>query len=81
MGSKIAASASPSDVIVGRADRALTFADHLLRHGILAPAIRPPTVPEATSRIRITVTSEHTTDQIEEALLAFRRAGESARVL
>lgn len=62
-------------ILVGRADKALAFADQLLAHGVYAPAIRPPTVPDETSRIRVTVTSEHTLDQLEEALAAFKQAG------
>lgn len=42
-------------VVVGDADRALRLAASLRRHGILAQAIRPPTVPEGTARVRITV--------------------------
>lgn len=59
-------------VLVGDAARASTFAERLLVHGVYATAIRPPTVPDGTSRIRFTVTSEHTTDQIDEALNALR---------
>jgi 8-amino-7-oxononanoate synthase len=82
LGFTVAASASPIlPIIVGRADRALAFAEQLLINGIFAPAIRPPTVPESTSRIRVTVTSEHTSAQIEQALLAFRCAGEAARLI
>ncbi len=50
------------------------FAERLLALGVYAAAIRPPTVPEGTSRIRFTVTSEHTTEQIDEALDALRIA-------
>lgn len=59
-------------VLLGDAASASTFAERLLAHGVYATAIRPPTVPDGTSRIRFTVTSEHTTDQIDEALHALR---------
>jgi glycine C-acetyltransferase/8-amino-7-oxononanoate synthase len=82
LGFTLSASASPIlPILVGHADKTVAFAEQLMCHGIFAPAIRPPTVPESTSRIRVTITSEHTAAQIDEALLAFRRAGESARVL
>lgn len=82
LGFTLPASASPIlPIIVGQADKTVAFADQLMGRGIFAPAIRPPTVPESTSRIRVTVTSEHTPAQIDEALLAFRLAAESARVL
>ncbi|HEU4683087.1 MAG TPA: 8-amino-7-oxononanoate synthase [Nitrospira sp.] len=82
LGFSLAPSQSPIlPLIVGDADRTLTFARELLERGVFAPAIRPPTVPDSTSRIRVTVTSEHTPEQIEEALAVFRCAGEAARVL
>jgi glycine C-acetyltransferase/8-amino-7-oxononanoate synthase len=61
-------------VLIGDAAAASTFAERLLALGVYATAIRPPTVPDGTSRIRFTVTSEHTTDQIEEALNTLRIA-------
>jgi len=48
----------------------------LLKQGVYAPAIRPPTVPKATSRIRATVTSEHTSEQLKTVLAAFQTAGQ-----
>jgi len=68
-------------ILVGQAETALTFAEHLLAQGVYAPAIRPPTVPEATSRIRVTVTSEHTAAQLDAALAAFEQAGTAAGIL
>jgi 7-keto-8-aminopelargonate synthetase-like enzyme len=38
-------------------------------------------VPADTCRIRVTVTSEHTAAQIDQALAAFERAGKSTGVL
>ncbi|NWF73564.1 MAG: 8-amino-7-oxononanoate synthase [Nitrospirae bacterium] len=63
-------------ILVGDAETALSFAEHLFTEGVYAPAIRPPTVPDATSRVRVTVTSEHTINHIDQALTAFQRAGQ-----
>ena len=61
MGFSLSPSVSPiMPILVGNAETAITFAEHLFTEGVYAPAIRPPTVPDATSRIRVTVTSEHT---------------------
>lgn len=68
-------------ILVGDATKALAFAEQLLAHGIYAPAIRPPTVPDETSRIRVTVTSEHTPDQIDEAIRAFDLTGQVTGLL
>ncbi|MBS0150575.1 MAG: 8-amino-7-oxononanoate synthase [Nitrospira sp.] len=68
-------------VLIGDAAKASAFADRLLAHGVYAPAIRPPTVPDGTSRIRFTVTAAHTTDQLDEALRAVTLAGREAGLL
>ena len=64
-------------VLIGDPERTVALSRKLLEEGVFAPAIRPPTVPKATSRIRLTVTSEHTREQLDEALAAFQRAGTS----
>ncbi len=82
LGFTLSPSVSPiMPILVGNADTALSFAEHLFTEGVYAPAIRPPTVPDTTSRIRVTVTSEHTSSHIDQALIAFQRAGESARLI
>ena len=68
-------------ILIGRAETALRFAEQLLANDVFAPAVRPPTVPADTSRIRVTVTSEHTGAQIEQALAAFECAGKLTGVL
>ncbi|HWV46277.1 MAG TPA: 8-amino-7-oxononanoate synthase, partial [Nitrospira sp.] len=68
-------------MLVGDAAVASAFAERLLTHGIYASAIRPPTVPDGTSRIRFTVTSEHTTEQIDEALRALDLSGRETGLL
>ena len=61
-------------LLLGSVDVASRFAEALLSHGVYAPAIRPPTVPEGTSRLRISVIAPHTTDDLETAVKAFEAA-------
>jgi 7-keto-8-aminopelargonate synthetase-like enzyme len=51
-------------VVLGTEARALATAAALLEHGVLVPAIRPPTVPVGTSRLRIAVSAAHTDAQL-----------------
>jgi len=55
-------------LLIGDAKAALRLSEALLSHGIYAPAIRPPTVPAGTSRIRLSVTAGHTPVQIDHLL-------------
>jgi 8-amino-7-oxononanoate synthase len=52
-------------VVVGSATRALEAADSLLAAGFLVAAIRPPTVPAGTSRLRVTFSAEHTEHEVD----------------
>jgi 8-amino-7-oxononanoate synthase len=61
-------------LIVGDAERALAIARELEAEGIVAPAIRPPTVPAAGARLRITVRADHTDGEIDALLAALERA-------
>lgn len=82
LGFRTAATVSPiMPLLIGDAERAAVFSQHLLEDGIYAPAIRPPTVPNSTSRIRITVTAAHTTEQLDEALAAIERTGRAMRLV
>ncbi len=58
-------------LILGAADVASRFAEILLSHGVYAPAIRPPTVPEGTSRLRLSVIASHTPEDLEAAVEGF----------
>jgi 7-keto-8-aminopelargonate synthetase-like enzyme len=58
-------------LIIGPAEAALRFAQALLAHGVYAPAIRPPTVPEGTSRLRISVMASHTDEDLQAAITGF----------
>jgi 7-keto-8-aminopelargonate synthetase-like enzyme len=57
-------------VLLGEATAALACADHLFRHGIFAPAIRPPTVHAGECRIRFSVTADHEPADIDLVLTA-----------
>jgi 8-amino-7-oxononanoate synthase len=52
-------------VIVGSEEAALRASKSLLESGVWVPAIRPPTVPEGTSRLRISLSAAHTDSQID----------------
>jgi 8-amino-7-oxononanoate synthase len=60
-------------VMFGQSKKALKAADKLFEYGIYAPAIRPPSVPEGASRIRVTVTAAHSLDDIDMAVAIFGR--------
>lgn len=61
-------------LIIGDASRCMEFSAALLDRGVFAQGIRPPTVPEGTSRLRITAMATHTDEQISRALAAFENA-------
>ena len=49
-------------------------ADALAQRGLLVTAIRPPTVPPGTSRLRVALSAAHTTDQVDRLPTALHRA-------
>lgn len=57
-------------IVLGDAETALTASQKLLQQGLLITAIRPPTVPEGTARLRITLRADHQTEQIDQLLEA-----------
>jgi 8-amino-7-oxononanoate synthase len=66
--------ASPiKTVVLGSNEAALAASARLWELGFFVPAIRPPTVPEGTSRLRITVTSMHDPAHVEALLDALKK--------
>ncbi|EOV0647779.1 8-amino-7-oxononanoate synthase [Cronobacter turicensis] len=57
-------------LIVGENDAALTLAEKLRERGCWATAIRPPTVPAGTARLRLTLSAAHQDDDIDALLEA-----------
>lgn len=62
-------------IVIGDAASAVELSQALLARGVLTPAIRPPTVPDGTSRLRVTPMATHTAEDLAEALDAFVSAG------
>ena len=60
-------------LIVGEAEVALDMEARLTEAGFLAKAVRPPTVPAGTSRIRFNLSAAHEDDDVAQVLAALQR--------
>jgi glycine C-acetyltransferase/8-amino-7-oxononanoate synthase len=61
-------------IVVGDARQAMRMCELALEGGVFAQAIRPPTVPEGTSRLRLAVMASHTREELREAARVLGRA-------
>ncbi|MEX2213043.1 MAG: 8-amino-7-oxononanoate synthase [Phycisphaeraceae bacterium] len=59
-------------LITGSAESALSLENHLASRGILAPAIRPPTVAPGSSRVRISLRADMTEQEVSTLIEALR---------
>lgn len=66
-------------VVAGSARRALDWSEQLARCGVWCPSIRPPTVPQNTSRLRLTVSSALDDEDIARIAQAFQDLKLSSR--
>ncbi|HKB53239.1 MAG TPA: 8-amino-7-oxononanoate synthase, partial [Ramlibacter sp.] len=57
-------------LVIGANDQALAVMDGLASRGLWVPAIRPPTVPEGTARLRIALSAVHTAADVDRLLHA-----------
>ncbi|NOY75505.1 MAG: 8-amino-7-oxononanoate synthase [Kiritimatiellaeota bacterium] len=55
-------------VIIGDAAKTVRFSRYLLDNGVLAVAIRPPTVPVGSARLRLSLNAEHTKEDLSKVL-------------
>ena len=62
-------------VMIGDAAQTVALSNALFTHGVLVSAIRPPTVPAGTARLRVTPMATHTENDLEQAVDAFIAAG------
>jgi 8-amino-7-oxononanoate synthase len=62
-------------VVLGDEAAALDASARLLDRGLLVPAIRPPTVPPGSSRLRVALSAAHTADEVDELVAALAELG------
>lgn len=57
-------------ILIGGSAQAMALSAELRQRGILVGAIRPPTVPAGTARLRVTLSASHTEAQVDRLLVA-----------
>jgi 8-amino-7-oxononanoate synthase len=65
-------------LVVGDSASAMRIGEALAARGILVPAIRPPTVPAGTARLRVSLSAAHTGDDVAALLAALREVAGDA---
>ncbi|MFZ3089233.1 MAG: 8-amino-7-oxononanoate synthase [Nitrospirota bacterium] len=68
-------------IFIGSIEEALKMAERLFEDGIYIPAIRPPTVPEDSCRLRLTVMATHTKEELDRALAAIGKIGKELKII
>jgi 8-amino-7-oxononanoate synthase len=64
-------------IVAGTPEATLAWSRKLQQQRLLVPAIRPPSVPEGTSRLRISLTAGHTDDDVDRLVAALRSVSAS----
>lgn len=81
LGLSVAPSATPiQPVLIGDSGRALAASSALEERGLLITAIRPPTVPQGSARLRITFTAAHEPSDVDRLLQALADVLDNHRV-
>ncbi|MDO9050896.1 MAG: 8-amino-7-oxononanoate synthase [Methylotenera sp.] len=70
----LASDTSIQPLIVGGNKEALALSEYLQTLGILVPAIRPPTVPVGTARLRISLSASHTLEDVKKLVAVIHQA-------
>ena len=81
MGFEVLGDSQILPVLVGDRRDALDLADGVRERNVVAPAIRPPSVPEGTSRLRVVPMATHDHGDVVACLEAFQAAGEEIGLL
>jgi len=61
-------------IMIGDTHKAMALSQYLENEGILVTAIRPPTVPDKTARLRVTLSANHRFDEVDELLETLAQA-------
>jgi 7-keto-8-aminopelargonate synthetase-like enzyme len=75
----LVATASTTQIVpieIGEAEPTMALCERALERGVFAQGIRPPTVPEGSSRLRFTVMATHEPEELRQAA---HQVGEAAR--
>jgi 8-amino-7-oxononanoate synthase len=67
-------------IIIGDSQRAVDISNALLKAGFLVSAIRPPTVPQGSARLRVTFSALHEEQHVDRLLDALDKATARLRV-
>jgi len=70
---RLPSSTAIQPIVIGSNDEALQVAGALLEQGVWVPAIRPPTVPPETARLRVTLSAAHSTQEVAQLITALNQ--------
>lgn len=68
-------------IILGEAAVAVEMAERLLEKGINVIAFSYPVVPQGKARIRVQISANHTVDELEQAIEAFKKVGREMKII
>ncbi len=68
-------------IVVGKDSDAVKMQSMIMKDGFFLQAIRPPTVPSGTSRLRLTIVRDFTREQMDSAIDAIIAAGKRMRLI
>jgi len=68
-------------LLIGDSHEAIQFSEKLMDEGVFIPAIRPPTVPKGSSRLRITVMATHTKEQLNTVIDKIKKIGKEMGIV
>ena len=69
----LASTSAIQGLILGSSERALAVSQQLKQAGIWLSAIRPPTVPQGSARLRITLSAQHSAEDIHQLIQQLRQ--------
>jgi 8-amino-7-oxononanoate synthase len=68
-------------IVLGQSEQTVNFSNRLMEKNIFVSSIRPPTVPQGTSRLRINMMATHTIDDLACAIDSITAIGKEIGIL